>query len=94
MEGYQWGGVGGNTGGKDTGNKKHKWQVHNRQGKVKNSMENEEAKELIFMTHGHELRQGNNGGRAGTGWRGMKGRKKWDNYNSIINKIYFLKNQK
>ena len=28
---------------------------------------------------------------AGTGQRGMKGRKKWDKCNSIISKIYFLK---
>ena len=40
------------------------------------------------MTHGHELRWGNAGGRAGAGWRGIKGRKKWDNCNSIINEIY------
>ena len=32
--------------GKDTGNKKHKWQVQYRQGEVKNSMGNGEAKEL------------------------------------------------
>ena len=25
------------------------------------------------------------------GWRGIQRRKKWDNYNSIINKIYFFK---
>ena len=43
------------NGGKGTGNKKHKWQVQNRQGKVKNSMGNGKAKELICMTHGHEL---------------------------------------
>ena len=55
-------------------------------------MGNGEAKELICMTHGHELRWGNNGGRVGTGQRGIKGRKKWDNCNSIINKIY-LKNK-
>ena len=54
-------------------------------------MGNGEAKELIGMTHGHELRWGNDGGRWGTGQRGIKGRKKWDNCNSIINKIY-LKN--
>ena len=30
----------------------------NRQGEVKNSTGNREAKELICMTHGHELRQG------------------------------------
>ena len=27
-------------------------------GNVKNSIGNREAKELIFMTHGHELREG------------------------------------
>ena len=30
----------------------------NRQGKVKNSTGNREAKELICMTYGHELRDG------------------------------------
>ena len=54
-----------------------------------NSMGNGETKELTCMTHGHELRWGNNGGRGDTGWRGIKGREKWDNCNSIINKIYF-----
>ena len=28
---------------------------------------------------------------GGTGRRGIKGREKWDNCNSIINKIYFKK---
>ena len=32
--------------------------VQNRQGGVKNSIGNGEAKELICMTHGHELREG------------------------------------
>ena len=27
--------------------------------------------------------------RGGARWRGNKGEKKWDNCNSIINKIYF-----
>ena len=31
---------------------------------------------------------GNAGGRGGAGWREIKRRKKWDNCNSIINKIY------
>ena len=44
------------------------------------------------MTHGHELRSGNDGGREGTGRKGIKGRKKWDNYNSIINKYIKEKN--
>ena len=42
--------------GKGTGNKKHKLQVQNRQGEVKNSIGNGAAKELICMAHGHELR--------------------------------------
>ena len=54
-------------------------------------MRNGEAKEVVCMTHGHELRSGNDGGREGTGRKGIKGRKKWDNYNSIINKIYYSK---
>ena len=44
--------------GKGVGNKKHKWQVQNRQGEVKNSIGNVEAKELTCMTHGYELREG------------------------------------
>ena len=39
-------------------------------------MGNGEAKELICMTHGHELRWGNAGWRGSAGWRGIKGRKK------------------
>ena len=60
LAGREWGEVG----GKGTGNKKHNWQVQNRQQEDKNSMGNGEAKELICMTHGHELRQGNDGGRG------------------------------
>ena len=40
------------------------------------------------MTCGCELKGGNVGGRGYAGWRGLKG-EKWDNCNSIINKIYF-----
>ena len=43
--GYRWGG-GEGDGEKGTGNKKHKWQVQNRQREVKNSIGNGEAKEL------------------------------------------------
>ena len=46
----------GENGGKDTGKKIHKWQVQNRPGGVKNSIGNREAKELIYMIQGHELR--------------------------------------
>ena len=63
-------------GRKGTGNKKHKWQVQNRQGEVKNSIGNVQAKELIHTTHGHELRgERNAGGSGSTRWRGIKGRK-------------------
>ena len=62
----------------------------NRQGEGKNSVGNAEAKELISMTHEHEQKGGNVGGRECAGWSGVKGGK-WDNCNSIINK-YILKN--
>ena len=58
--------------GKGTGNKKHKWLVPNRQGKIKNSMGNGEANELIRMTHGLELKWGDAGGRSGAGQRRIK----------------------
>ena len=54
-------------------------------------MGNGEAEELMCMTHGHELKWRNDG-RRGVQGGGYKGEKKWDNCNSIINKIYFLKN--
>ena len=46
---------------------------------VKNSMGNGEAEEFICMTHGHELRWMNDGGRWGTGQRGIKGRRNGTN---------------
>ena len=50
------------------------------------------------MTHGHELSWGVGRGmlvgQGGAGRRGIKGRKKRDNTNSIINKVYFKKNKK
>ena len=46
----------GENGGKGTGNKKHNWQAQNRQGDFKDSTGNGETKELIYTTHGHELR--------------------------------------
>ena len=45
-------------------------------GEVENSIGNGEVKELVCMTHGHELRSGNAGGRGGAGQRRIKGRKK------------------
>ena len=59
--------------------------MENRQGEVKNSIGNVEAKELVCRTHGHELKEGNVGRRVCAGRRGVKGGK-WDNCNSIINK--------
>ena len=56
---------------------------------VKNSIGNVEGKELICMTHGHELKWGNASGRGCAVWRGIKGGK-WDNCNRIINKIYIF----
>ena len=41
---------------------------------VKNSVGNGEAKELICMTHGHELRGRIAEGKRGTGWRETKGK--------------------
>ena len=37
-------------------------------------MENGEAKELIYMAHGYELRSGNDGGWEGTWWSRIMGR--------------------
>ena len=53
-------------------------------------MGNGEVKELVCMTHGHELRWGNAGGREVQGG-GNKGEKKRDNCDSIIYKIYLKK---
>ena len=82
----------GENGGKGTGNKKHKWWVQNRQGEVKNSIGNGEAKELMCTIHGHELRWGNCWWEGSAGQKGINGRKQWDNCNSIINKIYLKNN--
>ena len=81
----------GENGGNSAGNKQHKWQVENRQGDVKNSIGNGEAKELMCTTHGHELRGRIAGGNGGTRQRRSKGEKNWVNCHSIINKIFFFK---
>ena len=57
-------------------------EVQNRQREVKNSTGNGKAKELTCVMHGREL---SGGMLVGGGWRGIKGRKKWENCNSIIN---------
>ena len=66
--------------------------VQNRQGEVKNSIGNVEAKELIRTPHGHELRRGECWWEGGCRAERNKGEKKeWNNYNSIIDKIYLKK---
>ena len=76
MEGYQQGVVGERM-GKGTGNKKHDWQAQNRQGEVKISVGNGEAKELIYITRGYELRGygGDLGMEMRVSGRGGKGEK-------------------
>ena len=64
LEGYQWGGGGGEW---------EKRYVQTRQRKVKNRMGNGEAKELICMTHGYELKGRNVSGKGGAGHKGDKG---------------------
>ena len=59
-------------GNKNTGNK---WLVKNRQGEVNNSIGNREVKELICMTHGHELRGGVMYVEVGCRVEGKKGKK-------------------
>ena len=76
MEGYQWGGGEGRMGEKVQGIRSING-LQNRQGEVKNSMGNEEARELICMTHGHELRWGECWRVGDVGQRGIKGRKKF-----------------
>ena len=79
MGDYQLGGGGGN-GRKGTRNKKHKWYIQNSQGEGKNSMGNGEAKELICMNHGHELRWGN----IGEGGCRAEGTKREKNETTVI----------
>ena len=57
-------------------------------------MGNGEAKELICMTHGHELKGGDAGGLGDAGRRGIKGRKKWDKYNSIKISLKYKEGEK
>ena len=78
MESYQWGG---GQCRKGTVNKKQNWQSQNRQEEVKNSIGNGEAKELVCMTHGHEL----SGGileRRSYSAEGDKGKKK--NWTTVV----------
>ena len=65
MEGYQLGGVRGRMWVKVQGIRSINGR-HTIGGDVKNSMGNGETKELIRMTHGHELSGGIAGGKEGT----------------------------
>ena len=47
--------------------------MQNRQGDVKNSIGNGEAKELICTTHGHEIKVGECGREGFAGRRGIRG---------------------
>ena len=87
MEGCQWGGRGEEWGEKVQGLRSiiGRNKVY---GEIKNSIGNLESKELTCMTHGHELRVGHCWREGGCRAERDKGEKKWDNYNSIINKIY------
>ena len=57
LEGFWWGKGRGRMGEKVQGLRSTNWQVQNRQGDVKNSIGNGEAKELICMTPGHDQRE-------------------------------------
>ena len=61
-------------------------QLQNGHGDVRYSIGNGVGKELVCMTHGHEMVWGLYEAVGGAEWRGPKG-ENWDNCNSIINKI-------
>ena len=63
------------SGGKGKRNKKHNWQVQNRQEDVKNSIGNGEAKKLTRTTHGHEISGSIARGKGDIGQKGAKGKK-------------------
>ena len=65
----------GEQGEKGTWNKKHNWLVQHRQGAFQNGIGNGEAKELICMTHEHELRRENTCGRGVQGGGSQRGEK-------------------
>ena len=77
-ESQKWKSHGGLSAGKDTGNKKHKWQVQNRQRDIKNSIGNEEAKGLICMPHGHKRGLLEGMGEKVQGISNINGRQKTD----------------
>ena len=72
MEGYQWGEGGERMKEKVQGIRSINGRYKIVRGRIKNSIGNGEARELICMTHGHELRWGNAGGKAGCRVKGNK----------------------
>ena len=72
MECYQQGRRGGRLGKKVQGIRSINGRYKIDRGRL--SIGNEEAKEFICTTHGHELRLGNSCGRGDAGQRGIKGR--------------------
>ena len=80
------------NGGKGTENQKHKWQVQNR-GRLRIIQEMEKPKNVYVQSMDMNQGDRSTGGRGGTVWKGVKGRKKWDSCNSTINilsRIYFF----
>ena len=75
MEGYHLGGAKGRMGEKVQGLRSiiGRYKIDRVGGGVRNSIGNGEAKELICMTHGHELRGEIAGGNEATGWRWENG---------------------
>ena len=76
IEGYGQGGGEGRMGGTVQGIRSLNGRYKIRQGTVKNSIGNGEAKELICTTYVHELSGGIAGGREWSGRKGIKERKK------------------
>ena len=68
LDGYQLGGSRGRMGEKVQELRSTYWQVQNRQGDVKKTVGNRVAKELVCITHGHEISQGRNGQREWECW--------------------------
>ena len=73
---------GGENGQKGTGNRQHIWKVQDRRGDVKNTIGKGEAKELISMTHGHELRVG--GVLEGSWHRAEGNKREWEKWTTVI----------
>ena len=73
----RWEGAVGGMGEEVRGLRSTNRQLQNSHGDVNYGIGNREAKELICVTHGHELRGGMLEGRGVHGRRGIKGRKIW-----------------